>query len=83
MCDESKDYGKEEQISVSLRYSDKGLLHEDYNFVRAEGLDAESVKNTLKVILNDMEADTRSHLVAQCYDGDEREKERTPVPHAC
>ena len=45
MCDECKDCGKDEQISVSLRYSDDGLLHEDfYNFVRAEGLDAESVK---------------------------------------
>ena len=58
MCDESKDCVKDEQISVSLRYSDKGLLHEDfYNFVRAEGLDAESVKNTLKAILNGMEVD--------------------------
>ena len=77
---------KDEQISVSLRYPDKGLLHEDfYNFVRAEGLDSESVKNTLKVILNVMEVDSMSHLVAQCYDGAAvmSGKERTPVPHAC
>ena len=47
MCNECKDCGKDEQISVSLRYTDEGLLHEDfYNFVRAEGLDAESVKKT-------------------------------------
>ena len=48
----------------------EGTLFEDfYNFVRAEGLHARSVLSKLKDVLNGMEVDTASHLVAQCYDG--------------
>ena len=70
MCDECKDIGKDEQLSVCIRYVAEGTVHEDfYNFVRAEGLDARPVLATLKNVLRGMEVDTASHLVAQCYDG--------------
>ena len=49
LVDESRDCGKHEQISVCVRYVCEGRLNEDYfNFVRAEGLDANSIMNKLK-----------------------------------
>ena len=70
LCDEWKDIGKDEQLSVWIRYVAGGTLHEDlYNFIRAEGLDARSVLARLKDVLSGMEVDAASHLVAQCYDG--------------
>ena len=70
LCDECKDIGKDEQLSVCIRYVAGGTLHEDfYNFIRAEGLDARSVLARLKDVISGMEVDAASHLVAQCYDG--------------
>ena len=70
LCDETKDCGKDEQLSVCIRYVAEGILYEEfYNFVRAEGLDAQSVMIKLKGVLASMGVDARTHLVAQCYDG--------------
>ena len=70
MCDETKDVGKEEQLSICLRYVDCGVLHEDfYNFVKADGLDSRSVMAVLKEQLDGMGVDSESQLIAQCYDG--------------
>ena len=57
MCDETKDVGKEEQLSICLRYVDCGVLHEDfYNFVKADGLDSRSVMAVIKGQLDGMAA---------------------------
>ena len=70
LCDETKDVGKKEQLSICLRYVDCGVLHEDfYNFVKADGLDSRSVMAVLKEQLEGIGVDSASHLIAQCYDG--------------
>ena len=70
LCDETKDTGKKEQLSICLRYVDCGALHEDfYNFVKADGLDSRSVMAVLKDQLDGMGVDSASHLIPQCYDG--------------
>ena len=70
MCDETKDVGKEEQLSMCLRYVDCGVLHEDfYNFVKADGLDSRSVMAVLKGQLDGMGVDSAILLIAQCSDG--------------
>ena len=70
LCDETRDCGKDEQLSICVRYVVEGTVYEDfYNFVRAEGLDALSIMVKLKGVLEGMEVDPVSHLVAQCYDG--------------
>ena len=70
MVDESRDCGKHEQISVCVRYVCEGVLKEDFfNFVRAEGLDANSIMNKLKEVLAVMGVCVRDLMIAQCYDG--------------
>ena len=70
LCDETKDVGKEEQLSICLRFVYCGVLYEDfYNFVKADGLDSRSIMAVLKKQLDGMGVDTASHLIAQCYDG--------------
>ena len=65
-----KDVGKEEQLSICLRYVDCGVLNEDfYNLVKADGLDSRSVMAVLKGQLDGMGMDSASHLIAQFYDG--------------
>ena len=69
MCDEAKDVGKEEQLSICLHFVDCGVLHKDfYNFVKADGLDR-SVMAVLKEQLDGMGVDLPRYLIAQCYDG--------------
>ena len=70
LCDEKKDVGKEEQLSICLRFVYCGVLYEDfYNFVKADGLDSRSIMAVRKKQLDGMGVDTASHLIAQCYDG--------------
>ena len=70
LCDECKDVGKDEQLSVCIRFLSEGTLDEGfYNFVKAEGQDARSVLQKLRDVLSEMEVDPAAHLVAQCYDG--------------
>ena len=70
LCDETKDCGKDEQLSMCIKYVAEGILYEEfYNFVRAEGLDAQSVMIKLQGVLASMGVEARTHLVAQCYDG--------------
>ena len=70
LANESRDCGKIEQISVCVRYICEGVLHEDFfNFVRAEGLDANSIMEKLSNLLSVMGVCSRDHIVAQCYDG--------------
>ena len=70
LCDETKDCGKDEQLSVCIRYVAEGILYEEfYNFIRAEGLDAQSVMVKLKGMIASMGVDSRTHIVAQCYNG--------------
>ena len=55
---------------MCIRYVAEGILYEEfYNFIRAEGLDAQSVMIKLKGVLSSMGVDSRTHLAPQCYDG--------------
>ena len=45
------------------------LYEEFYNFIRTGGLDAHSVMIKLKGVLASMGVDSKTHLVAQCYNG--------------
>ena len=70
MCDESRDSGKREQISLCLRYVSDGVMKEKfYNFFRAEGLGAEAITDKLTEVLATMQIDVPERLVAQCYNG--------------
>ena len=70
LVDESRDCGKHEQISVCVRYVCERVLNEDFfNFVRAKGLDANSIMNKLKEVLAVMGVCARDFMIAQCYDG--------------
>ena len=70
LVDESRDCGKIEQMYVCVRYVCEGVLHEDFfNFVRAEGLAANSIMEKLIDVLAVMGVCPRDHMVAQCYDG--------------
>ena len=70
VCDECKKMsGKKNNFRCTSAVAE-GTLYEDfYNFVRAEGFDAQSVLAKLKDVLRGMEVDAASHLVSQCYDG--------------
>ena len=67
LCDETKDCGKDEQLSVCIRYVAEGIPLR--LFIRIEGLDAQSIVIKLKGVLSSMGVDSRTHLVAECYDG--------------
>ena len=70
MCDEAKDDGKEEQLSICLCFVECGLLHGDlYNFVNIDGLGSRLVMAVLKEQLDGMGVDSPSNLIAQSYDG--------------
>ena len=68
LCAETKDCGKDEQLSVCIRYAERILYEEFYDSVSADGLDAQSVMIKLKGVLASMGVDARTHLFAQCYD---------------
>lgn len=68
ICPETNDVGKEEQLSICLRFVNCGVLHEDFNnFVKADALDSRSVMTVLKEQLDAMGVDSASHLIIQCY----------------
>ena len=70
LCDETRDAGKQEQMSFVVRYVDtSGSIHEHFlRFTHAKGLNAESLSAYIKDILATCDFDC-SKLVSQGYDG--------------
>ena len=70
MCDETRDSGKREQISLCIRYVSEGAIREKfYNFFRADGLSAAAITIKLTAVLTTMKIDVAGGAVAPCYDG--------------
>uniref|UniRef100_A0A3Q3ABG9 DUF4371 domain-containing protein n=1 Tax=Kryptolebias marmoratus TaxID=37003 RepID=A0A3Q3ABG9_KRYMA len=71
LVDESKDISKKEQISVIVRYlqpDSEKVVEEFLHFTPAEGLDADSLFESIKMTLNRCNIDVNC-CVGQCYDG--------------
>ncbi|KAM3850214.1 zinc finger MYM-type protein 1-like [Diretmus argenteus] len=69
MVDESKDVSKVEQVSVCVRYLKGEEIKEEFlHFRHADGLDADSLLQTIKKTLILCNID-KSLCVGQCYDG--------------
>ncbi|KAI6656217.1 Zinc finger mym-type protein 1-like protein [Oopsacas minuta] len=70
LADESRDCGEIEQISVCVRYVYEGELHDYFfNFIRAEGLDTNSIVVKPAHVLAVVGVCVRDHMAAQCNDG--------------
>ncbi|XP_037531372.1 zinc finger MYM-type protein 1-like [Nematolebias whitei] len=71
LVDESKDISKKEQISVIVRYlqpDSEKVVEEFLHFTPAEGLDADSLFDCIKMTLSRCNIDINC-CVGQCYDG--------------
>ena len=69
LADESKDLGKHEQISISVRYWHSGTVREAFlSFVRAEALTAESLTADIVKAVEDLGLSLKN-CVSQSYDG--------------
>ena len=69
LADESKDLGKHEQISISVRYWHSGAVREAFlSFVRAEALTAESLTADIVKAVEDLGLSLKN-CVSQSYDG--------------
>ena len=75
MVDETKDVSKKEQISIVLRYLNydekdhQYHIHEEFlHFIPADGLDAQSLLESVKQTLAKCNID-KNDCIAQCYDG--------------
>jgi len=70
MADESRDIGKNEQMSIVLRFVDKANIVREHfmGFVRLRQFDAHTLANELIRFLKQYNIDP-SACVAQCYDG--------------
>ena len=69
LADESKDLGKHEQISISVRYWHSGAVREAFlSFVRTEALTAESLTADIVKAVEDLGLSLKN-CVSQSYDG--------------
>ena len=70
MCNETRDSGKREQISLCIRYVSEGTLCEKfYNFYRADGLSVAAITNKLTEVLATMKIDVAEGVVGQSNEG--------------
>ena len=69
MVDETKDVGKVEQISISVRYVKNNEVYERFlTYVHAEALNAEALSKHILGTLRDYDISI-DNCVGQCYDG--------------
>lgn len=70
LADESRDCGKDEQMSFVVRYvGTDGSIHEHFlTFIHAKGLNAESLSSYIRDLLEQYDFDA-TFLVSQGYDG--------------